>query len=75
MAQLAARDGLLQAADVDIVAIMLDPHEAVPGFEIVDLIGRGGMGSCFVRGKKPRSGCRAQDDLVQSDARPTACPV
>ena len=46
-AQLAARDGLLEAADIGIVETLLDPHQAVPGFEIVDLIGRGGMGVVF----------------------------
>jgi len=46
-AQLAMRQGLLDAVQIDIVETLLHPHDVVPGYEILDLIGQGGMGIVF----------------------------
>src|SRR5580704_18490917 len=44
---LALRQGLLDAVQADIIATLLHPEEIVPGYEILEWIGRGGMGVVF----------------------------
>src|SRR5580704_16669189 len=44
---LALRQGLLDAVQADIIATLLHPAEVVPGYEILEWIGRGGMGVVF----------------------------
>jgi eukaryotic-like serine/threonine-protein kinase len=39
--------GLLDAVQIDIVETLLHPSEIVPGFEILEWIGRGGMGVVY----------------------------
>jgi serine/threonine protein kinase len=46
-AQLVLRQGLLDAVQIDIVETLLHPDDVVPGFQILDLIARGGMGVVF----------------------------
>jgi serine/threonine protein kinase len=46
-AQLVLRQGLLSPVQIDIVETLLHPDEVVPGFQILDLIGQGGMGVVF----------------------------
>jgi serine/threonine protein kinase len=45
--QVALREGLIDAVQADIVETLLRPEEAVPGYEILEWVGRGGMGVVF----------------------------
>ncbi|WP_182867679.1 serine/threonine-protein kinase [Rhodopirellula sp. JC639] len=47
ISQLALQRGLLTPADVDIVHALQFPSATVPGYQIVDLVGRGGMGAVY----------------------------
>ncbi len=44
---IALQQGLIDAVQADIVETLLHPEEVVPGYEILEWIGRGGMGVVF----------------------------
>lgn len=47
ISQLALQQGLLTATDIDIALSIQQPLTVVPGYEIVGLVGRGGMGAVY----------------------------
>ncbi|NND97125.1 MAG: serine/threonine protein kinase [Pirellulaceae bacterium] len=47
VAQTALQKGLLTPADVDIVQSLQNPDSVVPGYTILEMIGRGGMGVVY----------------------------
>jgi len=46
-AQLVIQKGLLDAVQTEVIQSLLRPRDVIPGYEIIDLLGRGGMGLVF----------------------------
>ncbi len=45
--KLALERGLLSADQAEIAQALLEPHTAIPGYELLSLLGQGGMGAVF----------------------------
>lgn len=46
-AQLVVQKGLMDAEQTEVIQSLLRPRDVIPGYEIMDLLGRGGMGLVF----------------------------